>query len=472
MDEHALTRLRAELRSADSELVRALARRIRLVKKIGMLKQKLEIGVVDPAAERSVIENFVASAKKAGVDERTGRRIAELLIEVSVGLQMQRRPPKAPKDSLLKQLSQKMLAAEKRGRKLIRLDIGEPRFKTPSAAAREAKRYLSQKATILYGSSEGLPELVDAIVERLNDQYGIRLQRSNVLVVPGGRFGIYAAIRSTVASLEQVVVPQPAWPAYESCVSLVGGRTLVVSTRLENCWDIDLSTLEEALKLRPKMLVLNNPSNPTGKVLSAKRFEAVMELARKYRTIVLSDEVYTSYSNVPVPTVLEHPECEAIYVNSFSKEFSMTGWRVGYVVADEQTIRKMRAFLETTLTNVPEFVQRAALAVIDDVRGEAAHARERIGKRVRMACEELREGGFEFRVPDGGFYLFPRITGREIDSKKFVDYLFTKYAVGVLPGSIFGEYRNFLRLAITESEVAVKTGIRRIVKAIGEWQRR
>jgi chorismate mutase len=150
MDEHALTRLRAELRSADSELIRALARRTRLVKKIGMLKQKLEIGVVDPAAERSVMENFVASAEKEGVEERTARCIAELLIEASVDLQMQRRSLKASKDSLLKQLSQK-------GRKLIRLDIEEPRFKTPPAAAHEAKRYLSQKAAILYGSSAGLP---------------------------------------------------------------------------------------------------------------------------------------------------------------------------------------------------------------------------------------------------------------------------------------------------------------------------
>jgi aspartate/methionine/tyrosine aminotransferase len=193
-----------------------------------------------------------------------------------------------------------------------------------------------------------------------------------------------------------------------------------------------------------------------------------MELARKYHTTVLSDEVYASYCDAPAPSVLEYPDNESIYINSFSKEFSMTGWRVAYAVADEEKITRMRKIVETTLTNVPELVQRAALAALKDPSREAIASRRRIRRRVRIACEELQKGKLEFFPPDGGFYVFPR-TKRRIDSKKFAEHLFAKYAVGVLPGTIFGGYTNFLRLAITEPEDAVRTGVRRIVKAMNEW---
>jgi len=440
-----------------------------LVSKIGLLKRKLKIGTIDVLSERSAMENFVVSAARAGLEESYARRVAELVIEVSVDAQLRSRPAAASRDALLKQLAEMMRRAEKKGRRLIRFDIGEPRFKTPSAAVSEAKRWLSRSPTMLYGSSSGLTELADAIATRLNNQYGTRLRRSNILIVPGGRFGIFAAIRTNVSSLERVLVCQPAWPAYESFISLVGGRVLSVSTSLEDRWDIDLVALEEALKLRPKMLILNNPCNPTGKVLSAERFQEVMGLASKYRTTVLSDEVYASYCGTPAPSVLEYPDSEAIYINSFSKEFSMTGWRVAYAVADEQRIAKMRRIVESTLTNVPELVQRAALAALKDPSGEAAASRRRITRHLSIACEELQKGGFEFYAPDGGFYVFPRMKRRGIDSEKFAKHLFVKYGVGVLPGPIFGGYKNFLRLAITEPENAVRTGIRRIVKAMNEW---
>jgi len=440
-----------------------------LVGKVGRLKRKLKIGVIDVLSERSAMENFVVTAARAGLEESYARRVAELVIEVSVDAQLRSRPGAVSGDALLKQLAGMMWRAEKNGRKLIRFDIGEPRFKTPSAAVSEAKRWLSRSPTMLYGSSAGLIELVDAIATRLNNQYGTRFRRSNILIVPGGRFGIFAAIRTNVSSLERVLVCQPAWPAYESFMSLVGGRVLSVPTSLENKWDIDFVALEGALKLRPKMLILNNPSNPTGKMLSAEKFQEVMRLARKYHTTVLSDEVYASYCGTRAPSVLEYPDSEAIYINSFSKEFSMTGWRVAYAVADEQRITKMRRIVETTLTNVPELVQRAALAALKDPGGEAAANRSRIAKCLGIACEELKKGDFEFYVPDGGFYVFPRMKRRGIDSEKFAKHLFVKYGVGVLPGTIFGGYKNFLRLAITEPEDAVRTGIRRIVKAMNEW---
>jgi len=469
VDERALRELRRRLRSIDSEFVRLLARRMKLARKIGLVKRGLKLEVIDVLAEKSIVENFVASAVDAGIDEAYASRFANLLIEGSVEVQTSDKRRTISKDSVLKQFSEMMLKSEKKGRKLIRLDIGEPRFKTPSAVAREAKRYLDQTYTMRYGSSSGLNELTEAIAARVNDRYGTRIDRSNVLIFPGARFAIFAAIRSTVSTLERVVLCQPAWPAYESCITFVGARPVTAPTYIEDGWDINLADLGEKLKLRPKVLVLNNPNNPTGKVLSAKRFREVLELAKRYRTIVLSDEVYTDYGRTPVPTVLQHPDVEAIYVNSFSKEFSMTAWRVAYAVADKARIAKMRTTVETTLTNVPEIAQRAAIGALKDSSREADKARRQIWKRVSVASEELRKGGFEFYPPDGGFYIFPRLKKRDVDSEKFAKRLFVKHAVGVLPGNIFGPYKNFLRLAITESESAVRIGIRRIVKAMHEW---
>jgi chorismate mutase len=150
MNDHDLAKLRSELRAVDSELIDTLARRIRLVRKIGQLKKKLKMGVIDTLVETSAMENFVVSAGRAGVEQGYARRVAELIIEGSVEAQMQSRPPASSSDALLKQFSEIILRAEKKGRKLIRLDIGEPRFKTPSAVAREAKRFLSQHSPMLW----------------------------------------------------------------------------------------------------------------------------------------------------------------------------------------------------------------------------------------------------------------------------------------------------------------------------------
>ncbi len=469
MKNQDLAKLRRELRTVDSKLVAILAHRDRLVSKIGELKKRLNLEVIDPAVEKVAIDNFISSADRAGIDKTYARGLVSLVIERSVDAQTRRRRRVTGRDSMLKQLSEMMLKAERKGRSLIRLDIGEPRFRTPRAVVREAKRYLDHTPMMLYGSSAGLPALVDAITERLNRQNGTKLGRSNILIFPGGRFAIFASIFTSLSSLDRVVLCRPAWPAYESCVAFAGGRTLAVPARLEDHWDIDLTALEEKLRLGPKMIVLNNPNNPTGKVLSKNMFGEIMELARKYRTVVLSDEVYATYSSAPVPSVLEYPDTQSIYVNSFSKEFSMTGWRVAYAVADEERIARMRKIVETSLTNVPEVIQRAALAALKDTSVDAVTGRNRIRKRLEMACEELRRGDFEFHHPDGGFYVFPRMLRKGVDSEKFSRYLFEKYAVGVLPGTIFGEYPGFLRLAITEPEAAVKTGIRRIVKAMDEW---
>ena len=469
MKNQDLAKLRRELRSVDSELVAILAHRDRLVTKIGELKKRLNLGAIDPAVEKVAIDNFVASAAEAGIDKTYARRVISLVIERSVEVQTRRRRGVTGRDSMLKQLSEMMLKAERKGRSLIRLDIGEPRFRTPRAVVREAKRYLDHTPMMLYGSSAGLPALVDAITERLNRQYGTKFGRSNILIFPGGRFAIFASILTTLSSLDRVALCQPAWPAYESCVAFAGGRTLAVPTRLEDHWDIDLTALEEKLRLGPKMIVLNSPNNPTGKVLSSNMFGEIMELARKYRVVVLSDEVYATYSSVPVPSVLEYPDTQSIYVNSFSKEFSMTGWRVAYAVAGEERIARMRKIVETSLTNVPEVIQRAALAALKDTSTDAVTGRNRIRRRLSMACEELRRGDFEFHPPEGGFYVFPRMRRKGIGAEEFSKYLFEKYAVGVLPGTIFGEYPDFLRLAITEPEAAVRPGIRRIVKAMNEW---
>lgn len=440
-----------------------------MVTKIGERKRRLNLGITDPAVEKVAIDNFLASAAKAGIEKAYARHLISLVIEHSVEAQTRRRRRVIGKDSTLKQLSEMMLKAERKGRMLIRLDIGEPRFGTPKAVVREAKRYLDRTPMMLYGSSAGLPALVDAIAERLNRQHGTKFGRSNILIFPGGRFAIFASIFTTLSRLDRVVISQPAWPAYESCVDFAGGRTLAVPTSLEDHWDIDLTALEETLRLGPKMIVLNNPNNPTGRVLPANVFEEIMRLARKYRTVVLSDEVYTAYSSVPVPSVLEYPDTESIYVNSFSKEFSMTGWRIAYAVADDDRIARMRKIVETSLTNVPEVIQRAALAALKDTSTDAAAVRDRIKKSLNMACEELRRGNFEFHPPEGGFYVFPRMRRKGIEAGKFSKYLFKKYAVGTLPGTIFGDYPDFLRLAITEPEASARTGIKRIVKAVDEW---
>ncbi|HXY82505.1 MAG TPA: aminotransferase class I/II-fold pyridoxal phosphate-dependent enzyme [Candidatus Saccharimonadales bacterium] len=459
---------RAQVRESDRRLLNVIKERFMLGSQIAKVKESKGIATIDPDAERAAMENLIESARKLGINTIFTRKLGELLIEQTIGVQNALRP-KQSKDQLLKEIFELIQKLTSQGKKITRLEIGEPNFPASKLAVRELSATFRKKKIVGYGSSSGLLELRTTLAAELSATHHTKIEPDQVLITPGGRFAIFATISTFLSELERVIIPQPAWPAYEECADFVKGRIISIRTELADRWDIDTGKLEEELRKGAKMLVMNSPCNPTGKVIAAKKFHEIVNLARKYDTIVLSDEVYDRYTHPKPPSVLDEEYENAIYVNSFSKQFSLTGWRIAYLVSTKETALKLRRLIQTAITCVPEFIQRAALIELQKGRHEAQSNVDRIMKKMELTCSELDKIDVSYYKPDGTFYVFPKANKPKFDSVNFAKKLLQDQLVSISPGKSYGDYNEFFRLAVTLPENKISGAIRAIGKAIDAW---
>ena len=230
-----------------------------------------------------------------------------------------------------------------------------------------------------------------------------------------------------------------------------------------------MGLLESELKKGVKALIVNSPSNPTGKVIPERKFKEIVSLAAKYDTMILSDEVYDKYVRSPAPSILETDYDNFVYFNSFSKQFSLTGWRIAYLVTSKERALRIRRVIQTAMTCVPEFIQNAALVAIKKARGEAQRQVNAIMRKVDLTCRELDKIDVSFHKPEGAFYVFPKANKPGFDSVKFARQLLEEHHVSVSPGQSFGDYPAFFRLAVSLPEAQIPGAIKAIGKAIDEW---
>lgn len=459
---------RSRIRETDRQLLALLRDRLSLSDKIAHVKEEGSLPTVDPEAEQRTMDNLLQTANELGLGSSFAKRLGQLLIEESIRIQKERRPEQS-KDQLLKEIFEVTQKLLQQGEKITRFEIGEPNFAPPRQMVRELSGTFRRKRIIGYGPAAGLPELRKALADELNREHEIEIDPDQILVTPGARFAIFATITSFVSSLERVVIPQPAWPAYEESVDFVNGRVIPLNTKLEDDWEIDLSQLELELSKGARMLVLNSPNNPTGKMISKNRFEEILSLARKYGAIVLSDEVYDRFARNKPPSVLESEYENTVYINSFSKQFALTGWRIAYLVTSKEKANRIRRVIQTAVTCVPEFIQRAALVGLKKGRKEAQRHVNSILDKVDLTCQELRKINVSFYKPDGAFYVFPRANKPNFDSAKFARALLERHHVSISPGQSFGNYPAFFRLAVSLPRAQIPAAIERIGKAIEEW---
>lgn len=463
-----LEECRAQIRETDRQLLSLVKERFTLGDKVAKIKETRDLPTIDTDAEQATIDNLTGLAKNLGIDTSFARRLGELLIEETVSVQEHARPPQS-KDQLLKaifEITQKLMA---QGERVTRFEIGEPNFAPPTSVIRGLGETFRKKKIIGYGPASGLPELRKAIANELTERYRTEIDPDQVLIVPGARFAIFSTITSYVSPLERVIIPQPAWPAYEECVNFSRGRVIPLNTTLENGWEIDLERLEAELRKGARMLVVNSPCNPTGKAMGKTKFEQIVDLARKYDTMILSDEVYDRYVRSPAPSILESGYENSVYINSFSKQFSLTGWRIAYLVTTKERALRIRRVIQTAVTCVPEFVQHAALVAFKKTRREAQRNIHAIMKKVELTCRELNKIDVSYYKPDGTFYVFPKANKSNFDSVKFAKHLLEKHRVAISPGQSFGEYPAFFRLAVSLPEAQIPSAIKAIGKAIDSW---
>lgn len=463
-----LEQYRARIRENDRQLLANIRDRLSLADKLGDVKKAEGLSTIDPDAEQTTMKNLTQTAQELGLGVPFARRLGQLLIEETIRVQDQG-TQKQSKDQLLKGVVELALRLTSQGKRVTRFEIGEPNFPASPQVIRGLTETFRKKKIVGYGPASGLPELRKAIAEELSAGHDTRIDPDQVLITPGGRFAIFATIASFVSELERAVIPQPAWPAYEECVDFVKGRTIPINSTLEGGWEVDLGKLETELSKGSRMLILNTPSNPTGKTISSKKFEEIIELAQKYDTVVLSDEVYDKYVHTKAPSILESETGNFVYINSFSKQFSLTGWRIAYLVTTKEKAMRIRRVIQTLVTCVPEFIQRAALIAITKGRREAQCNVKAIMKKVDLTCHELDKIDVSYYKPDGTFYVFPKVNKPNFNSVKFARQLLEQHQVSISPGQAFGDYPEFFRLAVSLPTAQIPGAIKSIGKAIDSW---
>jgi aspartate aminotransferase len=357
---------------------------------------------------------------------------------------------------MLYEINEKALKLESEGKKIIRLNLGDPDLATPPEIVEAA--YAAMKAgKTKYSSSYGEKKLREKIAE----VHGVKAE--NVVIMPGSKWGIFATMFLMMKNGGNVIIPTPYWTAYDLIAKTLGAKTKLLKTELEDEWKVDLDKLESLIDKDTKMIILNNPNNPTSKTMDTETLDGVVELANKKGITILSDEVYGAISFAKTKSILEYDgECKHILSNGFSKTFTMTGWRIGYLIANKMLIDNVTKLNQITFNNVPVFIQDAALKGLELHKQIASNIKAKYKQRADLASTKLSAAGFKFTKPDAPFYVFPKLDG--LDGEKFTLELLDK-GVAVAPGTSFGDYREHFRISLTAPDDQIEVGLDKICEA-------
>jgi aspartate/methionine/tyrosine aminotransferase len=354
---------------------------------------------------------------------------------------------------------------------VINLGIGEPDFVTPSHIVKAAKQALDEGYTH-YTPNAGFLDLREAIAEKLKRENGIDVDpNKEIIVTIGGAGAINLAIHALVDAGDEILITDPCFLTYEPCVMLAGGKTVPVPLR-EMGFRLLPDEVEKRVGPRTKGIILNNPMNPTGSVMAEEDIKAIVEIAKRHNLFVISDEVYEKliYEDCKhlSPASISGMENLTVTINSFSKSYAMTGWRIGYAVASADICAAMVKIQQNTVANAPAIAQRAALAAL---KGSQDSVRKMVGeydKRRRYLIERLGNiTGFRCYAPKGAFYAFPNIEAFGQSALEFTRNLLVKGKVVTVPGGIFGERgEGHIRLCYAVPVEKLKIAMDRIEDAV------
>jgi aspartate/methionine/tyrosine aminotransferase len=367
----------------------------------------------------------------------------------------------------------KAKALEAQGREVIHLEIGEPDFDTPANVIDAGCDALRTGYTH-YTPAAGIPPLREAIAKHISETRGIPVSPANVVAVPGGKPIVFYAILALVEPGDEVIMPNPAYPIYESMVRFVGATPVFVSLREEEDFGFDLDMFADSLSPKTRMVVLNSPSNPTGGVLSKGQLEALAGMLRDRPDVwVLSDEIYSRIlyegehrSIASEPGMQER----TILLDGYSKTYAMTGWRLGYGVMPEPMAEAFIQLQINATSCVNAATQKAGIEALngpqDAITAMVAEFRRR---RDYIVAGLNRIPGIHCTMPKGAFYAFPNITATGMTERALADRLLNEFGVAVLPGTAFGTFgRGYLRLSYANSIDNIERALKLMHAAVSE----
>ncbi len=355
----------------------------------------------------------------------------------------------------------KELARE--GKDVVDMSVGEPDFVTPDHIMEEACRAMKE-GKVFYTPSRGIPELLEAIAEKLRNENGLDVTPDNVIVTPGAKYAIFEAMMCLIQEGDEVILLDPSWVSYEACILMAGGRPVWVPHNE----DFTDAPIEDYVTGNTKMIVINSPSNPLGVVYPEEFLKKVRDIAVDKDIFVMSDEIYEKiiFEGVHVSLASFDGMLErTITINGFSKSYSMTGWRLGYAAAPEWVIQRMNRMQSHSVSHPTSFVQYAGVAALKGDQSFIHKMNAEFKARRDMIAEKLEEMGVEFAPPKGAFYIFMNV---ERDSSEFCEEFLKKEHVALTPGSAFGiAYKSWVRLSYATSRERIGEFLKRFERFMG-----
>lgn len=382
--------------------------------------------------------------------------------------------------SPIRQVVEKAAAMEKAGKRVIHFEIGEPDFDTPNSIVEHTVSALRDDKLTHYSPNRGIPELRKAIAKKYLTEFGVELDvDKEIMVTIGAAEGIMDTIFALVDQGDEVIVLAPHYVNYENCVHMAGGEYISVDLKDENGYQVSREMLEAAASENTRLLVVTNPSNPTGVVLNCESLQNIAEFAIEHDVLVLSDEIYEKivYGDVPFCSMMALPGMRdrTITINGFSKAYAMTGWRIGYVVACDALMSSILKMHQYNTSCCPTFIQKglAEGMLSEQTQLDVAHMIAVFKERMQLVKAELSKiPNISFAGADGGFYVMINVSKTGLSGAEFASALIEQKGVAMVPGSGFGKaYGDFVRLSYATSVEDLGEGIRRLgefVESLGK----
>ena len=364
-------------------------------------------------------------------------------------------------------VSARARALEAQGRPIIHLQVGEPDFDTPKHVREAAKRALDEGATH-YAPFPGIPELRRAIAADVTKRKGFEADPSQCFVTVGGKGVMLYAILGLIDPGDEVIVPDPGYPIYESLTRFVGATPVPIPIRMEHEFRLDVEELASLITPRTRLLIINSPANPTGGVLTRTDLERIAQLAEEHDLWVMADEIYSRilYDGAEHVSIASLPGMaeRTIVLDGFSKTFAMTGWRLGYAVVPDSLKEVYSELLINTISCAPTFAQVGAVQALEGPQDDVEAMVVEFKARRDLVVSGLNEiNGIKCATPLGAFYAFPDISGTGLSGAELAERLLTEADVSVLAGTAFGGVGgDHIRISYANSRENLKEALDRI----------
>ncbi len=385
------------------------------------------------------------------------------------------------KESETLKINSKVIELKKKGRDICSFTVGEPDFRTPEYIVEACKRALDEGFT-KYTATAGIPELRSAIADYTKRKKNVEYELKNVLVSSGAKPAIFNVLFTLIQEGDEVLIIKPYWVSYPPIVNLVKGKPVYVESRAENGFEIDFDDLVSKINKNTKAIIINSPSNPTGELITYNELCRIADIALRNDLYVISDEtycelIYDGLEHISIASLSEEIKEKSIIIDSFSKTFSMTGWRIGYAIAEAEIINAGNKVQGQILSNPTSFAQKAALSAITGDFDFLDEWKTQYIKRRNYIYDSLSsDKNVKLKRPKAAFYVFPDfsyyfdrlgIKPANERSEIFASVLLDSSGVAAIPGAAFG-MDNHIRFSYATDMNTIEKGMERVRSFLNE----